>query len=31
MMDVKHALVDLAKDRNGVAGGGTKHKGGFDT
>ena len=29
MMDVKHALVDLAKDRNGVAGRGTKHKGGL--
>ena len=27
MMDVKHALVDLAKDRNGVAGVGTKHRG----
>jgi hypothetical protein len=26
-MDVKHAFVDLAKDRNGVAGLGTKHKG----
>ena len=24
MIDVKHALVDLAKDRNGVAGIGTK-------
>ena len=28
-MDVKHALVDLAKDRNGVAGVGTKHRGGL--
>jgi len=27
MMDVKHVLVDLAKDRNGVAGVGTKHRG----
>jgi hypothetical protein len=26
MMDVRRALVDLAKDRNGVAGIGTKHK-----
>lgn len=29
MIDLKHALVDLAKDRNGVAGIGTKHKGGL--
>ena len=29
MMDVKRAFVDLAKDRNGVAGIGTKHKGGL--
>ncbi len=29
MIDVKHALVDLTKDRNGVAGIGTKHEGGL--
>ena len=29
MTDVKHALVDLAKDRNGVAGIGAKHEGGL--
>jgi hypothetical protein len=29
MMHVKHAPVDLAKDRNGVAGIGTKHEGGL--
>src|SRR5258708_28400136 len=29
MMNVKHALVDLAKDRNGVARIATKHEGGF--
>jgi hypothetical protein len=29
MMDVKHALVDLSKDCNGVAGIGTKHEGGL--
>src|SRR6516162_4709476 len=29
MMDVRRALVDLAKDRNGVAGIGTKHEGGL--
>src|SRR6516225_3098425 len=29
MIHLKHALVDLAKDRNGVAGMGTKHEGGF--
>ena len=29
MIDVKHALVDLAKDRNGVAGIGTKQEGGL--
>src|SRR5262245_38177454 len=28
-MDVRRAIVDLAKDRNGVAGIGTKHKGGL--
>src|SRR5262249_10391107 len=28
MIGVKHALVDLAKDRNGVAGIGWKHEGG---
>src|SRR5262245_39146939 len=28
MIDVKRALVDLAKDRNGVAGIGSKHEGG---
>jgi hypothetical protein len=28
MMGVKYALVDLAKDRNGVAGIGWKHEGG---
>jgi hypothetical protein len=28
MVGVKHALVDLAKDRNGVAGIGWKHEGG---
>ena len=28
MIDVENALVDLAKDRNGVAGIGTKHEGG---
>ena len=28
MIDVKRALVDLAKDRNGVAGIGAKHEGG---
>jgi hypothetical protein len=28
MIDLKHALVDLAKDRNGVASIGTKHEGG---
>jgi hypothetical protein len=29
MMDVRRVLVDLAKDRNGVAGIGTKHEGGL--
>ena len=29
MMDVKRAFVDLAEDRHGVAGIGTKHKGGL--
>src|SRR5262245_45695789 len=29
MIDVKRALVDLAKDRNGVAGIGSKHEGGL--
>src|SRR6266566_9839857 len=29
MIDVKHALVDLAKDRNGVTGIGAKHEGGL--
>src|SRR2546429_7594189 len=29
MIDVKHALVDLTEDRNGVAGVGTKHEGGL--
>src|SRR5262245_59125181 len=29
MIHVKHAPVDLAKDRNGVAGIGTKHEGGL--
>ena len=29
MIDVKRALVDLAKDCNGVAGIGTKHEGGL--
>src|SRR6516165_354624 len=29
MMDVRRTLVDLAKDRNGVAGIGTKHEGGL--
>src|SRR5260370_17328099 len=29
MIGVKRALVDLAKDRNGVAGIGTKHEGGL--
>src|SRR6266567_3125692 len=29
MIDVKHALVDLAKDCNGVAGIGTKQEGGL--
>src|SRR5262249_10880744 len=29
MIDVKRALVDLAKDRNGVAGIGTKHEDGL--
>ena len=29
MTDVKHALVDLAKDRNGVDGIGTKQEGGL--
>jgi hypothetical protein len=29
MIHLKHALVDLAKDRNGVAGMGTKHEGGL--
>src|SRR6266481_9307195 len=29
MIDVKRALVDLAKDRNGVAGIGMKHEGGL--
>src|SRR5262249_38717602 len=29
MIHVKHAPVDLAKDRNGVAGMGTKHEGGL--
>jgi hypothetical protein len=29
MIDVKRALVDLAKDRNSVAGIGTKHEGGL--
>ena len=29
MISVRHALVDLAKDRNGVAGIGTKHEDGL--
>src|SRR5215470_20279292 len=29
MIDVKHALVDLAKDRNGVVGTDSKHEGGL--
>ena len=29
MIHVKHAPVDLAKDRNGVAGIGSKHEGGL--
>ena len=29
MIDVEHALVDLAKDRNGVAGFGMKQEGGL--
>jgi hypothetical protein len=29
MIHVKHAPIDLAKDRNGVAGMGTKHQGGL--
>ena len=29
MIDVEHALVDLAKDRNGVAGIRTKHESGL--